>query len=375
MNNLSEQFEAFARQAKDLVYVSGFDPMSEAEYAALSKEELVLSFYRFPLARLFHYYPDIEVEVEGSDGKVNYSRKALADGTVHLSNPKEFNDPFECTFSVDEDALLLEAIKGCARGIGAEGVDSDDARIAAEQFATSSCSPDVCVFNQDVKQSDKFVRLPVKQFKLKAQLSAVNRGVAIDAEAVLTGAEAVVDSELDLWDHLKVFCFASSHLNPAMRAYCASGHRGFCVEYDRSEVRIETFSTLDTDLQYLLSSIYPVAYGLKRPDCTKALAECLYSKMQEETLTEVFKRSVCRKALHWGIEEERRLVLYDQDSIMDENGTVKFLRPKAVYAGALMDREEALPSLAQLCEEKGIDLYVMTTDDRTFELRPVPYTI
>lgn len=40
-----------------------------------------------------------------------------------------------------------------------------------------------------------------------------------------------------------------------------------------------------------------------------------------------------------------------------------------------MDREEALPSLACLCEEKGIDLYVMTPDDRTFELRPVPYTI
>ena len=374
MNHFSEQSEAFVRQAKDLVFVSGFNPMSEAEYAALPKEELVLSFYKPPLVRLFHYFPDEEREVAGSAERVNYSRKALADGTVHLSSPNKFNDPFECALSVDEKALLLEAIRGCARRIGAEGVDSDDVRIAAEQLAQSRCSPGTCVLNQDMAQSDEFERLPVEHFKLTAQLSARNRGVAIDAEAVLAAAEALVEDEISLWAHFKVACFTSSNLNPAMWAYYARGHRGFCVEYDRGDIRTDTFPSLDPDLKQLLSSIYPVAYGLRRPDCTRTLAECLYSKEKAETLDEVFKRSICRKALHWGIEEEWRLVLYDQDPILDANDTVRFLRPKTVYAGALMDRERALPSLACLCEEKDVDLYVMTPDARTFELRPELYS-
>ena len=58
MNHFFEQPEAFVRQAKELVFVSGFDPMSEAEYAALTKEDLVSSFYKPPLVRLFHYFPD-----------------------------------------------------------------------------------------------------------------------------------------------------------------------------------------------------------------------------------------------------------------------------------------------------------------------------
>ncbi len=374
MNHFSEQTEAFLRQAKDLVFVSGFNPMSEEEYAALSREELVLSFYKPPLVRLFHYFPDEDRKVAGSHEKVNYSRKALADGTVHLSSPKEFNDPFECALSVDEEALLLEAIRGFAKRTGARGVNSDDVQVAAEQLAKSRCSPDACVLNQDPAQSDELERLLVKNFKLTAQLSARDREVAVDAEAVLAGAKALVEDEISRWGHFKVACFTSSHLNPAMWAYYARGHRGFCVEYERSDVRIDTFSSLDADLKHLLSSIYPVAYGLRRPDCTRTMAECFYSKEQMETLDEVFKRSICRKALHWGIEEEWRLVLYDQDPILGTDSTVRFLRPKAVYAGALMDREEALPSLARLCEEKGIDLYVMTPDDRTFELRPEPYS-
>lgn len=369
MNYIAEQAATFVSWAKNLIFVSGFSPMDETEYASLSREELTLSFYRVPLVPLFHYYPD----VEDPENKVNYSRKALVDGTIHLSDPKAFNDPFECALSVDKDALMLEAIRGCARRIGAEGVDSDDVRIAAEQLASSRCAPGECVLNQGPERTDEFERLPVELFKLTAQVDANSRGVPIDAEAVLAGARAVVDHTVSLWGHFKAFCFTTTYLNPAMWAYYASGHRGFCVEYDRSNISVSTFPSLDADLKHLLAGVYPVAYGLRRPDCTRILAECLYGKDRDETLDEIIKNCICRKALHWGIEEEWRLVMYDRDPALDKNDTVRFLRPKAVYAGALMDRKKDLPDLARICADKGIDLYVMTPDEHTYELHPEHY--
>ena len=240
MNDFHRQIEEFLSAASSKVYITGFPPMDESSAEALTREQLQLAFFGDPPVRLFHYYSDCETEASGK--AVNHSRDALRTGTIHLSSPGAFNDPFECTVPVDIEQLKLEAIRQCASIIGMAPIESDTLDKAAVEFLGRQCSPDDCLLFNSV---DENMKASVSLFRLSMENSALERNGVVEAADVMAAAQAVADSAIPSFDQFRIFCFTQSPLNPTMWAHYANGHRGFCVEYDRSAATVEAFTGLD----------------------------------------------------------------------------------------------------------------------------------
>lgn len=375
MTNTEESFsiasyDALLKAAQSFVannlFPSGFGPIGKD---VLDGEFLTHNLLTHPGNSLFHYYPDVDVTVDShTDKRVNYSREALTSGKVHFSSPRAFNDPYDCTLSVDLEKATAACIRKCASIIGMGSLEGKDAIELAEDFATKRCSRSRCQI-AGVSEERNPAALSVKLFRMTMEQSATSAGRKdIAAEDVIAGALSVVDSTLAIRDKTRVFCLSTTCDNPAMWAYYANGHKGFCVEYDISESHIAGATDYDKDRQTLYVNTRPVIYNLERPDCTEYVISDLFSTINEKMMDELYLRSLHSKGLNWALECEWRTVLPQGSVLFDEHDNVNFFPIRNVYAGVLME-DEKLRTLSSLCRLKGFPLYKVETDNRRYTLR------
>lgn len=359
---LSEDIRSFAT---DNVFPSGSNPVGKG---VLDGDFLTYNLLKHPRASLFHYYSDMDSVKEDSAGRpINHSREALTSGKVHLSSPREFNDPYDCTLAVDNEAALSVCIQKCASIIGMDPLHGKNASELAADFATKSCSRDRC---QIARKSGKneCVSLSVKQFRLAMERSAalaVRQGVI--AEDVLAGAQSVVDSSRTIGDRTRVFCLSTVCNSLTMWAYYANNHKGFCVEYDVSESFDACLPTYEGERRMLLECTRPVVYSLERPDCTGFVIDDLFSQIDQKMMDELYLRSLHSKGLPWALESEWRIVLPQGFELLDNNDNIDFFPIRSVCAGALMEKGR-VESLAELCGSIGLPLFQMHTVDSQFAL-------
>ena len=118
---------------------ANYIPMSKERYETLALEEL-----RAPIAeggiRLCKYYSDVDADISG--GKVNYSRQALFGQTVHLSHPKDFNDPFDCVPRVNKDSIKNALVSDIASCLGITLSPEDDRWCLMRKIAKVLNTPD-----------------------------------------------------------------------------------------------------------------------------------------------------------------------------------------------------------------------------------------
>ena len=348
------------------VFPSGFDPVGRT---VLDGEFYSHNLVRHPRKSLYHYFADKDsgnVDIDGNP--INYSREALRSGKVHLSSPRDFNDPYDCALSVDLEAALAACIKKCASIIGMDSLEGERAVELAEDFATKRCSHERCQI-ADVPRQDNITALSVEQFRLAMEHSAALSGKrGITSDDILAGAKAVVDSSRSIGDRMRVFCLSTVCDSLTMWAYYANCYKGFCVEYDVSDSFVAATRGRDEERLPLLESIRPVVYSLDRPDCTGYIIEDLFSPISRAMMDELYLRSLYSKGLPWALESEWRIVLPQGYDLLDENGNIDFFPIRSVYAGALMD-DDRLETLASLCSSKDLPLFKASIDDREYILR------
>lgn len=349
----------------DNVFPSGFNPVGKG---VLDGEFLTHNLLKHPCHSLFHYYSDMDSANEDSAGRpINYSREALTSGKVHLSSPRKFNDPYDCTLAVNNEVALTECIKKCASIIGMGPLSGKRASELAADFVTKSCSRDRCQIAGE-SEKNECASLSVKQFRLAMECSAAFAGrQGVIAEDVLAGAQSVVDSSRTIGDRTRVFCLSTVCNSLTMWAYYANNHKGFCVEYDVSESFDACVPTYEGERRMLLECTRPVVYSLERPDCTGFVIADLFSQIDQKMMEELYLRSLHSKGLPWSLESEWRMVLPQGFELLDNNDNIDFFPIRSVCAGALMEKDR-LESLAELCGSRGLPLFQMHTVDSQFVL-------
>jgi Protein of unknown function (DUF2971) len=232
-----------------------------------------------------------------------YSIENLRNEKIWLASPKDFNDPYDCSVYLDIEKTLKE---------GPKQFDSSNELIDPESKSQIK-DDDV------VKVSDHLANT----FKI---CSFYER----------------VDSML-MWEHY------------------ADEHRGFCIEYDVTEI--------DSSKHY---NLFPVIYSDQMFDATNHYIKV---GVEDDFSKTYLTRAAISKAKDWAYEKEWRLVAEREKFESDEvirKCLQTLWKAKAVYLGSRMKpaNEEIL---VNLCKEKGITPYRMQRDISEFCMDSQPY--
>lgn len=235
---------------------------------------------------------------------------AIEGHKMWYSIPAYFNDPFDCSFYVD--------LNKCFNNI----IDSD---VSLREACKGNC--------------DK-----------RNELLAIIR----KDDSVQNGID-IFESELTkMKGEMGVACLSERNDSNLMWGHYANSHRGICVEYE-----LAAFN------QQLGFTPVPILYSEN-----KIVLENL---LFERKICSFLIKSLCSKSKEWRYEHEWR-ILRDKEACGDrwrENGALlDTVKPKAIYLGCKCE-EGIKARLKSICNNQGIPIYRMQTDEQEFKLNAI----
>lgn len=261
---------------------------------------------------------------------------------VWLSNPANFNDPFDSLLTVDYENIikkrflktLLEKAKKDSKvpaEILDEALKSDDPYSFLFDFASK-------MDGTNTEENEKFK----KEFKKEQDWHFNN------LRSLLNKA---------LRDSFKVCSFSArrpddSPLSLLMWAHYADSHKGFCIEYDLSTPNVKDFN---------YRFLYPVMYSDNLFDASEFMENIRLGNFNNL----YWKKTALSKSTIWTYEMEWRL-LYDAGVIKNDQA-LNFLKTKTVYLGLKIPIEDE-KKIIEIAGHKKIPVFKMIELQNTFGL-------
>ncbi len=219
-------------------------------------------------------------------------------GKIWSSNPFKFNDPFELDVGIDASQLMIT---------------DNPSKLINAYIDSMHSRPD----SHRVMVTDELIKL------LQLHLNP-STGKFINSADFRGDFQTYLSNELK---HYGVTCFSKRSDSELMWAYYASGHRGFVVSYEFSEIHYaaDRHSEGGPNLKQML---HTVEYRSLRPklDLWKIL------------FTNCMKELFATKSMNWSHEQEVRLVHRFDERLEDSHGVAISLpegfRVKSITAGA-----------------------------------------
>lgn len=145
--------------------------------------------------------------------------------------------------------------------------------------------------------------------------------------SVIEEKDAINQSLDYLQSIVKITCFTEDPFNMPMWAHYGDNHKGICVEYDLTQLPLESdFS----------KGLYPVGYEDKRYDVTNLVKMILEEEPNMKVSLLFFIMLLKHKS--WSYEKEWRIILSDS---RHSGGLESFpVKPTAVYFGLNSSQEE-----------------------------------
>ena len=178
----------------------------------------------------------------------------LSKGEIYFSNPKEFNDPFDCLFSFHKNVSNIEVIKHLRN---------------------------ILIPEKDIQYLLKNNGME----KLKDKIIEKNRNA----------------------DLLRIFCLTNNCLSTLLWSHYSQNHYGICIgfktyDYDNTEHLYITNNQIDVNMPEYPKNLVPVVkvnYSSERPDAFSIILK------KSDDLKKVF----LTKDKCWEYEEERRIIV------------------------------------------------------------------
>lgn len=189
-------------------------------------------------------------------------------GQIWSSNPLKFNDPFELDVSIDATQLMI--------------TDNPSTLINAYIDSLHSRAD-----SHRVMVTDELIKLVLSHL-------SPSTGKFINSAEFRAEFKTYLSNELK---HYGVTCFSKRSDSELMWAYYASGHRGFLVSYEFSEIHYAAARKNESELS-IKQMLHTVEYRSLRPklDLWKIL------------FTNCIKELFATKSMNWSHEQEVRLV-------------------------------------------------------------------
>ncbi|MHA6639809.1 DUF2971 domain-containing protein [Stutzerimonas frequens] len=251
-----------------------------------------------------------------------YSLKNLEDDTIWLSDPKNFNDPYDCSFhhKVEMDIGNADSVLSILFKHGLLDV------LTEEQI-------------QAVRESENpIIKLLELSYPDKPDFGR-SCGEALSHIVKERDNALVRETSEGFKQMFKICCFSENPKSILMWSHYANYHTGFCVGYDLHELGNDDVRT---------RSIYPVVYSDEMFDATGVFAS---PKNIENIL--YLNQAALMKSTEWSYEKEWRLVFGNM--LMQQEMPYRMPKPKCVILGAKISSANE-GTIRKICDRKNIEV-------------------
>lgn len=298
-----------------------------------------------------------------------YSLANIIQGTIHLSSPKVFNDPFDSYLFVNEECFkkkfLLSKLK--EQQLVTDIEESADLLTTKEYWEIyySRCEGEKKNFNRKSFWSTIYEISKGKSDNFQRQFNYI-----------ITDARNACNSKMKSLRDTVYRISSFSHFsdeeelleNTTMWSHYADNHRGFCVKYkldfEHSDFR-----------EILLCGLFPVRYRAKTEEITANQLFNLKEKNNELIIDDNVKKKILKshitKSRFWSYEKEWRLILSQRNCCLLYENNIIFPKIEAIYLGSRVDKSiEKL--LVQFGEMYNIQIFKTKKSDYKFTLSAYP---
>ena len=271
-------------------------------------------------------------EFDTSDNSI----KNLANNTVWMNSPQNFNDPFDCAMTVNPHKITSPE-KGIRTLFNSIGIPNELQEKIIPEFLEAA---------DPITESLRFLASKnILDSKLAEELITELQSRA--AEQI----ESFSESSKNL---TKVCAFSESEKSVLMWAHYAKYHTGFCIEYDFPSLGFESITT---------RFLYPVLYSEFLHDHTNHVAGIDITRANPLSIV----LPVITKALDWSYEKEWRLVY--SNNFMPTPQTQSVPKPTKVFTGAKISAKDS-EKLERICSALDIPLVQMKMSNTSFNIIP-----
>lgn len=274
----------------------------------------------------------------------SYGLASLRDDSVWICSPEAYNDPYDCLFRIAEADVVTAAKQGLLTQFvrifklkellsvetikAARSCDDPLARLV-------EAIPPGCAFapGSDPARMAQFVSIRVPQM-----------------------VQDTVNFIRQVRDATKVCSFTERNDSIIMWSHYAENHKGFCVEYDISQLPVQ---------HQLRRSVFPVVYSARLFDLTRWSAKLMRSGRKQFNPALVLL-AMMHKYRDWKYEREWRFILTEPRLSVDRSLSVP--TPSRLFLGSRM-LEDQKAKITGICKAKGIEVWQMERAADAFELK------
>lgn len=257
---------------------------------------------------------------------------------IWLSNPLNFNDPYDCSITYDSEKIL---------NIIAFGNGHDILKDFSEEEMPTATKEDILSSDNPIQN----LLIWVEEFINDAVSKEIFRNLIKDIRDM---KEYILKDFNDRYrNKLKISSFSEDHQSLLMWGHYANNHEGFCIQYD--------LSSMD-DNENLKKYLFPVNYNNVRFDITDFYIDNVINKKGKDINRLI--HSVLYKSEDWKYEKEWRFVISESEY---DGKTVSTPKPKAIYLGSQI-KEDHKEQFIKVCKENDIDVYQMKLDNKIYKI-------
>lgn len=301
---------------------------------------------------------------------LNSAIAILKSGGVALSDPKDFNDPNDCSFIQDKkDKTKIEKLitdyfvyKTLVELVSLNKISLSK----KSKLVLVGIQKEVDAKKWLLKKNPYFNRIP--GFNHIAEM-IVSKSKKLDtsvSKAKKEFQDKIDEAVKNTKESALISCFSKRNNSILMWSHYANSHKGVCIEYDRPD------SINFRDVEYKNNRPFIKMYKA----VSHALAlDILQKKETDDEITSYLKDTLDHffiKSTDWSYEEEVRC-LYSKTKLDDNiqfDGKRYILNigyPKAIYIGCKAAGDE-LDHLYNLARNRGIPIYFMKKSEESFDV-------
>lgn len=212
-----------------------------------------------------------------------------------------------------------------------------------------------CAINIDFKKNtyDHFFKWTDTLFNPKVEEVFFNNEKVIQLIDLLVEMDEMNPNEKAraFKDNIFISCFSEKSNLHSLRmwGHYANSHKGFCAEYN-----------LVKAIKYLKKEIMPVLYSNNYSVDFK-------TTKSRDKLRQFFASFVYTKALEWEYEKEWRLGYFNREHAGEHGYLIPFVNADKIYLGCKIE-DKLKNQLLEICKEKGIEIFQMYMEPKTYNL-------
>lgn len=274
----------------------------------------------------------------------DHSLELIKNDEMWLSNPNDFNDPFDCAITIIPKQIAAENLNKFVDKLIQESEYEFNADEIFHIKRSENPFYELCIIH-----AENFVSTDDTPPELIEIMSKPDEYANMLSNAAEEEYDEFYNTLLrNLKENIRITCFSEKKDSILMWAHYADNHKGFCIEYD-----FRPLGYRDLAKRFL----YPVNYVNSIFDATKYL-------LPDADMPDIGCYAAITKSEDWNYENEWR---YVETSNITGQPYLNVPKPKSVYLGAKTS-EENKKIVLEIAKRRNFNVYKIEMMNSEFGL-------